>query len=376
MGRAVELLAVVTLAALVLALGGCGGGGGPAGPTEGYAAKPPTTLTNPAIAYTQGDKSLTKAAIYLMTWDRDGRKQTLKVTAPKTSQSDESAAWHPVDGTKLGYLQREHGIWPRRIYTIKTDGTGLRSIYSYTEGDPRPPNGLLCWFPAGGKMLVRTAGAWESEQDLAVVKDLEGQKCADFQHLGLSQWTYSIDGMSLGPDLGDRAGYHGLLAFSGQGVLASPPGAPDGQSDVWFMELTETDGVVECAWSEPVRWDRANQQKMCVWDRTGQRLAFTETDSAGGQQSIAWTQVTWSPGTPAVTCTGETTVTSGSAYDGLTWSPDGVGLAYGGSLVDGRMDIFKVRADGTGTEDLTNSPTTYENTPGWNPRWVDPAPAS
>ena len=100
----------------------------------------------------------TELQLYLMNMDGSNRQQVTSVPIAGLSAADLSFCWSP-DGTQLLYPSND------RLYTVRTDGTGLRTVALASSG--RIWAGCD-WTPQGNRIAARTTGTGLYDNELSV----------------------------------------------------------------------------------------------------------------------------------------------------------------------------------------------------------------
>ena len=277
----------------------------------------------------------------LFVLDGDGRSE--RELAPLHPVDLSGAAWSP-DGTSIAYLSSvtwfgEGLVDRKQIRTIRADGSGDRSIYTFRQCCGPPMIGIAgqfvsapTWSPDGSRIafVVTTAvcagiGACGAVSSLMTVR-VDGSQprtvAADVYNVGEPVWS---------PDGRYVAYTSGGFATSIRRVRADGIGAPMTVSPL---------GVI--AWAP-------------AWSRDG-RIAFLGVASSKGvyaQRGAIW--IARPDGSDAERL-------PVSSFDAPSWSPDGRRLAY--STED---EIHTVRADGRDDRRVTKAPVGYVQR--W-PRWT------
>jgi Tol biopolymer transport system component len=302
-------------------------------------------LTNPALAYVAKDQ------VCIVT-SNGGSDAVLT----RGKQAKEAPTWSP-DGTQIAYLQEiDSGYIWRDLYIMDADGSNATHVHRWAQGvgGPKPfPQSGLEWLPDGSGILY-------SAVDIHVLDLGTGE----VQSLGLNELhgeTASLAGGDLGPDLEPSTdGYQGWLSYA-----THYPSGEDGDIFVVWLS-TAQDGSLVADTDTVSSLSLSANQNYPAWSPDGATLAFLSETSIGMGNKLMVVEFD----TTAGTFDQPTQVTSGSILASLAWSPDGSWIAFaapGAGPYD--WDLFRVRPDGTGSVNLTNSRKAAESAPDWNPAW-------
>ncbi len=231
-----------------------------------------------------------------------------------------NANWSP-DGTKIVFVRDWNVGAPSetiKLYTINSDGTGLRSV---------PHAGTLAlapaWLPDGKRIIFL-----EGRSDTVKVINAEGT------HLR----SAGIPGQSGGPFCASPDGKRIIF-------LRSKPHVE--QPQALFVARLFGHGLKRIT-----PWGSYADQIDCSPD--GSRIVFSMPafDNGKGKSSNVFTVK--SDGTDLVQVTHET---GGTIHDGAdSWSPDGTKIAFVRNQTGPDFQIYTMNADGTGAVQLTTGP--------------------
>ena len=306
---------------ILLMLAGCGGGSN--GPLPDKA-----TLFG-QIAYSQNEGFSTvpggpvdnvRSDIYLA---RAGGTTRARVTPPTLGTFNEAPAISP-DGQSIAFVSSGDNGQARDIYTIATDGSDLRRVTAdgnaIEESAPR-------WTRDGKRLLFYSSPSVNGTLVEFKIYSVSAQG-------GTPQVLLRGDGGIFGFD----------LSPDGRNVAYGAYNPSDGSSRIVLRALSGT--------SEPRTLPGSYDELSFAFSPDGRRLALTFRQPDGtvpGRASFALAVMN-------VDGTNVRTVIEGlNRSGGVSWSPNGVYLAYGsnqGSIVPPNLDaingtIYIVRADGS-----------------------------
>ncbi|MGH7539701.1 MAG: TolB family protein [Gemmatimonadota bacterium] len=266
------------------------------------------------------------------------------------------------------------------LYAMQPDGSGLRQITDFGTDDTAPavsPDGATIAFvhqleeapPAIATIPVDGGDVtWLTDADFFVTDgptwSPDGTRIAFAATHGDGQriFVMDADGRDPQPITGDGVYWPEGPAWSPDGTtiaFAASPISGDEEPSVWDIYTIGADGTgLVNVTDSPMR---TSDESAPTWSPGGGRLAFSRSTTE--EQAI----VIRTLGSGE-----ETAVTGGSFVDGSpAWSPDGRWIAFDRAGFDrepgqhpAREEIWRVRADGTGAEQLT---TERGFDPAWQP---------
>jgi Tol biopolymer transport system component len=264
--------------------------------------------------------------LFLMTADGSSTQQLTSDTL-----GDTEPIWRP-DGSEIAF-KRQTSDGPRcSLYTIKPDGTDLTFVHEFcAAGDP-PPEGSMDWSPDGASIVY--SSNLDTYQPHLYVLDLDTGDIVD-----LTPGDAPIaKSPSWSPD-GGKIAYEGALApFTPQGVM-----------------------VLDLSTGVTVNLTPGEEARVPVWSSDGQRIAYFSGSASGN--TLMTMRADGSDKASVVTVRDAAQV---------TWSPDDQYFAFENRVTINNSvtcDLLRVRTDGTGLTNLTNSRKLWEAYPDWNPNW-------
>lgn len=318
-----------------------GGGGGGEEP-----------LVNPALAYVES------SSLYVMTSDGSAIQRVFHGRAGNNTYVW-SPAWSP-DATEIAFLSYigEDNIHSA-LYTVHPDGSGLTILHTFTYDnratEPLPHTEYgLAWLD--GTRIHYTG------YDACVLDLITGQ----IQCLGLHLFHDWVGPTSFGPDLNP-----GLPGFQGLITYAAGDAADE---DVYVAEVDEdADGTLLLDPTTITRLILPDWQNFPVFSPDGLQIAFYANQDWCGCGGNKLMVVDVDPTGPAFGV--PRLLVDLMGLHEPAWSADSRWIAVtaflGGSGPRKVYDILRVRPDGTGLTNVTNSAKPREYDPAWNPAWVN-----
>ena len=236
-------------------------------------------------------------------------------------------SWSP-DGLKIATASHDPTDEDRfDVYVVNVDGSGITNL----TNNPGEVGGCPAWSPDGRKIAF--SGKVDNTSGIYVMNPDGSGKTKLPQGEGCPRWS---------PD-GSK------VAFIG------------GESSNPDIHVMNADGSGLTNLTATTEWKRNLD-----WSPDGRRIVYTGFRIGDLTHNIFVTNVNG---------TGETIVSQlpepsggygwGGAGEPL-WSPDGNHIAFTACVIRD-CDTFIVNADGSGQQDLTNTPTNHEEVLGWSP---------
>ncbi|MBI3622599.1 PD40 domain-containing protein [Candidatus Pacearchaeota archaeon] len=208
------------------------------------------------------------------------------------------------------------------VYTINADGTNEKELTfssSLWEGSPS-------WSPDGTKIAFGAFPSANANQHNIYVMDNDGNNKVQLTNSEMSEDNpvFSLDGRQ--------------IAYGAAWV--------DGHEQLYIMNA---DGSNQ---------RQITQDTLCYWDLAlspaGNKIAFYNCRD-DNLYSIN------------IDGSGLKKLTNTSAYErNPSWSPDGSEILFTSSR-DGNAEVYKMKADGSNQQDISNSPNTHDESPSWSP---------
>jgi len=240
----------------------------------------------------------------------DGTHKMTLISSNSGSYS--SPTWSP-DGKRIAfeYHNGDYG----RIYTINTDGSGLKAI---TEGsDERGP----IWSPAGRKIAFLVLYDHHDPFEIGVTNP-DGSAWEILTEGGQVSWSPDSQQIAF---VSDRGEYRGIYLMNADGS----------------HQIHLADSALSPTWSPD-----------------GQHIAFISYRDGNGEIYNVEIYVMNADGS------NQTRLTNDPADDiSPAWSPDGKQIAFV-SKRDGNQEIYVMNVDGSNQTRLTNTPEDE-----WGPMW-------
>ena len=350
--------ALLVCALLALAKGKPGGkpGGGGGG-----------ALANPALVYTS-ERFSTDVQLYLRTADGTG---VFQLTDPGNGWRDWMPEWSP-DGERIAFLRYDPDRPQAELMTIAPDGSGLTLVKDFNVAGPAVPNTAmgtrLAWSPDGSKIAFG---------DMAVPEDLWVVDMTSGLIEVLVGDLYSDTGNpSFSPDLDPSTpGYQGRVVYQAQ--TAQTGGNADTVDLVLIDVAGDGAGGLVADESSVAVISLPSVQRWPAWSPDGNSIAFLSRRAPpdGGIWDLKVGTVSGS-GLDSITTVVSQVPGAGSQYPGgPAWSSDSRYIAFSMSVLARKNkytdDLMRVRPDGTGLTNLTNTSRDQEYRPSWNPAWAN-----
>jgi uncharacterized repeat protein (TIGR01451 family) len=273
----------------------------------------------------------------------------------------------PGQNGKIAFSSNRDGDYD--IYSMNPDGSGVTQLTNDPAADRRPAwssDGLRIAFMRGEE--IWTMGADGTEQT----------RLLSFRFI--QDPTWSPDGTKISFAVDDHCGSAlvGLNVMNADGsdprniicvnrLTSSPSWSPDGQRIAFSSGL-----------SDPEIWSvRPDGTGLLNLSNTNSTFGDTNADWAPDGQRIIFNRSFFEPDDGIFTMnadgSGQTKIAGTNLADfDPAWSPDGTKIVFG-RQVSGDKDIYTANADGTGQANITNSATTQDEDPAWQPIVVQPA---
>jgi TolB protein len=286
----------------------------------------------------------TKGAIYVIAPDGSGER---RLTTPPAGTSDDYPDFAP-DGSFVAFQRCARGGC--RIYTVRTDGTGLRRVGPGCSRNVAPPKCGDNSYPAispDGKQIafvhafgrirkdqIDHVGIYRMRVDGSHVRRVTLPRKRTAQD-GDPQW--SPDGRS--------------LVVVRHNVTAKPAG---GQA----LFTVNADGSrLRRLTSYPLRaGDGAD------WSPDGSQILFRSPETENFLDSNIFTIHPDGTGLRQVTHVARPTKVYSASF-----APDGTAITLGLTGINGQADVYTIRVDGTGLTPVTRTGS-WDSAPDWGPR--------
>lgn len=281
-----------------------------------------------SIAFTSDWKGATKENVifynvYRMPGDGHGPKKKLT----DIQGNNTSPAWSP-DGATIAFVYSDISGVPD-LYRMDADGSNERPLTNDLRFDVDPS-----WYPSGRKIVFS-----RSENVCAMSLDASGAPTGVPTRL-----------------------------TKGTDVERQPVVSPDGK---WLAFASDRDGdfdlyvmkaAPESATNVPVKLtNNTVSDTLPDWSPNGKRLAFARGRDGSREVYVIKAAPQNRETNHPMNLTGNRSDDSDPA-----WSPDGKRIAFTSDRT-GDEEIWRVRSDGTGAINLTNSPHSDETQPAWQP---------
>ena len=333
-----------------------------------------------------GDGGLSGARIAFIS-DRDGNQELYVMNADgsnltrltETELEETAPAWSP-GGDRIAFMsftQVARRDWLIEYFVIDADGSGLKRIAETSFF----PSGIepIKWSPDGSKIALQLG------RSAVHVVNADGNGLAVVALSGESVWEpqWSPDGTTLiattyGPPFADPStaveqsvviidpanATSRVLVDGGFEPALSPDGdqvavllAVAGEPGLWVVNIDGTslrrlgDSISEFGEPQGTSWSPAGDQLGLLIERDDKRSLYT----------------VGLDGSPLDLLSEGLEIVSGSLFQ-YRWSPDGerVAIAAGTGEAGSPSEIYIVEADGTGLENITNTPDYRDWIVGWS----------
>jgi Tol biopolymer transport system component len=294
--------------------GGGGGGGGGGG------------ITNPAIAFAASPGPGKPHQIFLTT---STGSTTVQIT--NDGLNHRLPTWSP-DGTRIAFLGNVPGteVENHALYSVRADGSDrvLHFVLWGTTGFSGSSSDRISWSPDGTRIAYTGA-----DNGLYV--------------LTLSTGTAAL----LLPTISNARQWSPTWSPDGSRIALSRFDYGDGNNDLMVVDVAS--GTAAEILDDPSQDDGDPD-----WSKDGDWIVFRRGTSLHKIHP---------DGTGLTLLVAEGSV---APYYSPSWSPDGAYVCFSGWNAKGDVDVYRVRADGSGFTDVTNSRNRAEGTPAWNPAWT------
>jgi Tol biopolymer transport system component len=279
----------------------------------------------PSIAFTSDRKATADSAFNVYRMEADGRGPTERLT--DIPGNNVMPAYSP-DGSGIAYV-RSGATGIPAIYRMNADGSNETSLVSDLSFNTDPS-----WFP-GGRSI-----AFSRNEDIYMMT-LAADGAAT-KSIRLTRNASADRQPTVSPD-GSR------IAFVSN---------RDGDFDVYVMKVAP-----ESSTNRPVKLTKNTAPDFAPdWSPIGGKIAFS-TGAVGAQEICAMKAVPQNGDTnPPINLTRDAADDSDP-----DWSPDGKQIAFTSDRTS-NDEIWRMEADGSAPDNLTNSPASEDLQPDWSPR--------
>jgi TolB protein len=337
------------LAAGALA-GGCGGSAAPRADVAPAAARQDAPPAGRIAFRRYFDDAQTRGAVFVINTEGTGEKQ---LTDPPPDTVDDNPDWSP-DGRRIAFDRC--GPKGCSVWIVSASGGAARKAGIHCRLKPVCDITTPSWHPNGSKLVVSVAQGRVRE------------------HGAMNQVQQSsLDLYDLRHD--EQRTIIARRHFTGDTV--QPALSPDGQTIVykgWNSWLTNP---VEGQALYAVGFDGTHNRRLTpwklqagdhpVWTPDSSTILFRSFEENENEQSDFWTV------RPDRSSLAQLThYKPGTLVRSASYSPDGKWIVHATNGVDGKADLFIMRADGTGSRPLTRTKL-WDSAPDWGPP-TPPAP--
>ena len=302
-----------------------------------------TPGTNGSIVFRRYlDDSHQSGALFTIEPSGTGLRQ---LTHPAKGVLDTEPVWSP-DGKRVAY---EHGVGNKwRIYLVNANGSGARPLGACSgscAGQESP-----AWSPDNSKLAVAQGPRVGHE----------------------SVWVVNANGTGL-EQLTQRD-----TPVTDNAINDSQPAwSPDGTKLVFVRYMTQPQPRGRTA-IFVINADGRGEHQLTPWkllagdhpdwSPDGKRILFRSNSYGAPPNALSNIYTIGADGSGLAQITH---ARPGDQYLSSSFSPDGKWITFGmvrGTGKDARADVYVMRANGTGSRDLTNSPSFWDSAPDWGTR--------
>ncbi len=290
------------------------------------------------------DDAQTQGAIFVVNADGTGERQ---VTRPPADTIDDQPDWSP-DGRRIAF--ERCGPKGCSVWIVGADGSEPRKAAVRCRLKPICDVTSASWLPNGTKLVV------------AVVQG------RDREHGGINQAErMSIDVFD--PRNGEQRTIIKRPNFTGD--TAQPSLSPDGRTVVYKRANSWLTKPVNEQALYAVGFDGSHNRRLTpwkleagdhpVWTPDGSTILFRSLEQHENEQADFWTVRPDGSELAQLTHYKPGTLVRSASY-----SPDGKWIVHATNGVDGKADVFIMRADGTDSRPLTRTKL-WDSAPDWGP---------